>query len=64
MVTVYRNEGDALQGDQIAIQAGKIDLRVVSGERKHKSQCGKATRGAFCVIEYPLVSVKNVAQRH
>ena len=55
---VYRNKGDALRADKIAIEARSISS-VVYSKRTHRHQGHFATArdNAYCVIEIPLKQV-------
>ena len=55
---VYRNKGDALRGDRIAVEARSIS-KVTYGKRTHRHQGQFATLrdNAFCIIEIPLKAV-------
>jgi len=58
----YKNQGDALLADRIAVQARDIGpLTVTKGSHSHKIQSTKLRGSAFCVIEQPLrvVQVKS-----
>ncbi len=54
----YRNLGDALRADKIAVQARSIS-KVTYSKRTHRHQGQFATLrdNAFCVIEIPLKAV-------
>lgn len=55
---VYRNQGDALRGDKIAVQAFKIDpVRVMQRSGRDKGQFTTLRKYAFCVIDIPLKEV-------
>jgi hypothetical protein len=58
-MTTYKNQGDALLAERIAVQARDIaPIRVRKGSHSHKIQDTKLRGSAFCVIEQPLVAVK------
>ena len=51
----YRNLGDALRGDRIAVQARKIDkVAVLKLTHRHRGQITTLRDNAFCIIEIPL----------
>ena len=51
----YRNPGDVLRGDKIAVQAFEIDpVRVMQRSGSHKGQFTTLRKNAYCVIEVPL----------
>lgn len=54
----YRNPGDALRADKIAVQARSIS-KVTYRKRTHRHQGQFATLrdNAYCVIDIPLRSV-------
>ena len=54
----YRNLGDALRGDRIAVEAFEISpVRVMQRSGSHKGQFTILRKNAFCVIEIPLKAV-------
>lgn len=54
----YRNPGDSLRGDKIAVQSHSIDRVVVTKRtHRHKGQFATLRGNAFCIIEIPLKSV-------
>ncbi len=55
---VYRNKGDALRADRIAVEARSIN-RVTYGKRtsKHRGQFATLRDNAYCVIDIPLKAV-------
>jgi hypothetical protein len=56
----YRNLGDALRGDKIAVSARKIDtVTVMKRTHPHKGQFATLRDNAYCVIEIPLKIVIN-----
>ena len=55
---VYRNLGDALRADKIAVQARSIDrVSVTKRTHRHQGQFATLRDNAFCIIEIPLKSV-------
>ena len=51
----YRNPGDALRGDKVAVQAFEIDpVRVMQRSGSHKGQFTTLRKNAYCIIELPL----------
>lgn len=59
----YRNLGDALRGERIAVSARKIDAVTVSQRtHAHKGQFATLRDNAYCVIEIPLKVVVNKRQ--
>ena len=51
----YRNPGDALRGDKIAVQARRIDtVRITKRTHRHQGQFATLRDNAYCVIEIPL----------
>ena len=51
----YRNLGDALRGDRIAVQAFEIaPVRVIQRSGSHRGQSTILRKDAFCIIEIPL----------
>ena len=51
----YRNPGDALRGDRIAVAARSIDaMTVAKRSHAHKGQFATLRDNAYCVIEIPL----------
>ena len=54
----YRNKGDALRADKIAIEARSINsVTIAKRTSRHKGQFATARDNAYCVIEIPLKSV-------
>ena len=55
---IYRNAGDALRADRIAVEARSIS-KVTYRKRthRHQGQFAALRDNAFCVIEIPLKSV-------
>lgn len=54
----YRNPGDSLRADRIAVQARSIDrVLVTKRTHRHKGQFTTLRGNAYCVIEIPLKSV-------
>jgi len=52
---MYVNEGDALKGDKIAVQARSINtITVTKRTHRHKGQFAMLRDNAYCVIEIPL----------
>lgn len=52
---VYRNQGDALKGDKIAVQARRIDtVSVKKRAHRHQGRFATLRDNAFCIIEIPL----------
>jgi hypothetical protein len=61
-VTTYKNQGDALLAERIAVQARNIDQPFVKkGSHSHKIQSTKLRGSAYCVIGFPLRAVQNKA---
>lgn len=59
----YRNHGDALRGDRIAVSARSISrITVINRTSSHKGQSATLRNNAFCVIEMPLKVVTNKKQ--
>jgi hypothetical protein len=57
-VPEYRNKGDSLRADRIAIQARSIDsVTIQKRTHGHKGQFATARDNAFCIIEIPLKQV-------
>jgi len=55
---VYRNKGDVLRADKIAIEARSISSVVYSKRtHHHQGQFATARDNAYCVIEIPLKQV-------
>ena len=51
----YRNPGDALRADKIAVQARSIDrVSVTKRTHSHRGQFTVLRDNAYCVIEIPL----------
>ena len=51
----YRNPGDTLRGDRIAVSARKIEaISVFQRTHSHKGQFTTLRDNAYCVIEIPL----------
>jgi len=56
----YRNPGDILRGDRIAVSARRIDpVTVMPRTHKHRGQFTTLRDSAYCVIEIPLKIVAN-----
>ena len=56
----YRNFGDALRGDRIAVSARSVDvIRISPRTHRHKAQFTTLRDNAYCVIEIPLKIVTN-----
>jgi hypothetical protein len=56
----YRNKGDAIRADRIAIEARNINtVTIHKRTHKHRGQFAIARDNAYCVIEIPLKSVLN-----
>lgn len=56
----YRNPGDALRGDRIAVSARKIDaVTVMQRTHRHREQFTILRDDAYCVIDIPLKIVTN-----
>lgn len=54
----YRNLGDALRGDRIAVQARQISkVTVMRRTHRHQGQFAILRDNAYCIIEIPLKSV-------
>ena len=52
---VYREEGDAIEGEVISCQARKIGrIRIVRGTSAHRIQLVTIRRNAYCVIDIPV----------
>jgi hypothetical protein len=57
---VYRNLGDELHGERIAVSARSIGaIRVINRTHRHKGQFTILKDDAHCVIEIPLKIVTN-----
>lgn len=55
---IYRNLGDALKGDKIAVEAFAIaPIRVMQRSGRDKGHFTTLRKNAFCVIEIPLKEV-------
>ena len=55
---IYRNIGDALKADKIAVEARSISsIRYGPRTGNHRGQFATLRDNAFCVIETPLKSV-------
>lgn len=62
-MTIHYKEGDALQGERIAVRARRIDIGpVVQGSSRHRIQTAKLRDSAYCVIEKPLRLVPKVSR--
>ncbi len=58
-MTTHYNQGDALKGERIAVEARSIaPLMVRKGSHTHNIQTTILRRSAYCVIELPLVAVQ------
>ena len=56
---VYKERGDALSAERIAVRARDIDkVRYGEGSHRHRIQFTKLGGSAFCVVEEPLEAVK------
>lgn len=56
----YRNKGDALRADKIAVQARSISpITYTKRTHRHKGQFATLRDNAYCVIEVPLKSILN-----
>ena len=59
---IYRDEGDAIEGEVITCQARKYEKMVVKGSGAHRAIRIKLSGGgktsAYCVIDMPLKWVK------
>ncbi|MBL7126639.1 MAG: hypothetical protein ISS58_05480 [Dehalococcoidales bacterium] len=54
----YRNLGDALRGDRIAVEARRIDkVIVMKRTHGHKGQFTTLRDNAYCIIDKPLKAV-------
>jgi hypothetical protein len=52
---IYRNHGDALEGEQVIAQARDVGkVRVVAGTSTHKIQETVLRRNVFCIIDRPF----------
>ena len=61
---VYKERGDALSAERIAVQGRDIDrIRIVAGSSKHRIQSTTLRGSAFCVIELPLEAVRAKSSR-
>lgn len=59
----YRNLGDELRGDRIAVSARSISqVTVTNRTHAHKGQSATLRDNAYCVIEMPLKVVTNKKQ--
>ena len=55
---VYRNKGDALRADKIAVEARSISsITVKKRTSLHQGQFATLRDNAYCVIEIPLKQV-------
>jgi hypothetical protein len=56
----YRDPGDSLRGDKIAVSARNISpITVMKRTSSHKGQFTTLRDNAYCVIEVPLKMVMN-----
>ena len=56
---VYRDEGDALEGDRIACQARKLKQNLdIKGSYKHRANQIILSKYAYCIIEKPLIRIR------
>jgi len=56
----YREKGDSLRGDRIAVQARKIDkVVVIKRTHSHRGQFTTLRDNAFCIIDKPLKVVSD-----
>ena len=59
---IYRDEGDAIEGEVITCQARKYEKMVVKGSGAHRAirikLSGRGKTSAYCVIDKPLKWVK------
>ncbi len=59
----YKNQGDALLAERIAVQARDIaPIMVRKGSHPHKIQSTKLNGSAYCVIELPLRAVREKSE--
>ncbi len=57
-MSIYYNEGDAIEGDRIACQFRKMH-RTILGKGSHAHRGSKtALDDAYCVIEKPFLRIK------
>lgn len=62
-MTEYKELGDALLADRVAVQAREIDkVRYREGSGSHRIQFTKLRGSAYCVIELPLKAVREKKQ--
>jgi hypothetical protein len=63
-MTTYKNQGDSLLGERIAVQARAIaPVRVRKGSHSHKIQDTTLRGSAFCVIELPLIGIQKKSKQ-
>ncbi|MCD6208258.1 MAG: hypothetical protein J7J06_09815 [Methanosarcinales archaeon] len=59
---IYKDEGDAIEGEVITCQARKYEKMVVKGSGAHRAirikLSGRGRTSAYCVIDKPLKWVK------
>lgn len=59
-MSTYKNPGDTLHGDRIAVSARSIEpVTVMKRTHKHRGQFTTLRGDAYCVIEIPLKEVIN-----
>lgn len=59
-MTKHYGQGDELLGERIAVQAREIAKVVISpGSSRHRIQRTTLRGSAYCVIDQPLIAVKN-----
>jgi len=55
---IYKDEGDAIEGEVITCQARKYEKMVVKGSGAHRAirikLSGRGRTSAYCVIDKPL----------
>lgn len=57
----YKQFGDALRADRIAVEARDIDkVRYGVGSASHRIQFTKLRDSAYCVIELPLKVIREM----
>lgn len=61
-MAVYKDKGDAIEGEVITCQARKYEKMVVKGSGAHRAirikLSGRGRTPAYCVIDKPLKWVK------
>ena len=59
---IYKDEGDAIEGEVITYQARKYEKMVVKGSGAHRAirikLSGRGRTSAYCVIDKPLKWIK------